>query len=199
MSDIDKAEQLFRRANLSFPIIPEKLCAQLKQHDKWLFSTRELSVSPYALHAYVDEEPQVADYVILAHSGHGANSYAIQYYLVFERLHMFLHLGWGGVYMDAKAAASQIAECFSLADQIVLRAPNRLAANERLMIVVSDFYGSYWLKPEQRLREKGTFNGSPKDASAIDESSDEREIIYPDMKDSAAVLKDVIQWFDEPY
>ena len=101
--------------------------------------------------------------------------------------------------MDAKAAASQIAECFSLADQVVLRAPKRLAANERLMIVVSDFYGSYWLKPEQRLREKGTFNGSPKDASAIDESSDEREIIYPDMKDSAAVLKDVIQWFDEPY
>jgi len=194
MSDIDKAEQLFRQANLSFPIIPEKLGAQLKQHGKWLFSTRELHASPYVLHAYVNEGPQVADYVILAHSGHGANSYAIQYYLVFEGLRMFLHLGWGGVYMDAKAAASQIAECFSLADKIVLKAQKRLAANERLMIVVSDFYGSYWLKPAQKLGEEGTFNGSPEDESAIDESSDKREIIDPDMKDPAAVLKEVVQW-----
>lgn len=199
MSDIDKAEQLFREANLSFPNIPEKLGAQLKQHGKWLFSTRDLPTSPYVLHAYVDEGPQVADYVILAHSGHGANSYAIQYYLVFEGLRMFLHLGWGGVYMNAKAAASQIAECFSLADQIVLRAPKRLAANERLIIVISDFYGSYWLKPAQKLEEKGTFNGSAEDASAIDDSSDEWEIIDPDMKDPAAVLKEVVHWLEEPY
>ncbi len=198
MSDIDKAEQLFREANLSFPIIPETLGEQLKQHGKWLFSTRELPASPYVLHAYVDEGPQVADYVILAHSGHGANSYAIQYYLVFKGLRLFLHLGWGGIYMDAKAAAPQIVECFSLADQIVLRAPKRLAANERLMIVVSDFYGSHWLKPDQKLREKGTFNGSPEDSSAIDESSDEREIVDPDMKDPAAVLKEVVLWLEEP-
>ena len=194
MSDIDKAEQLFREANLSFPTIPEKLGEQLKQHGKWLFSTRELPASPYVLHAYVDEGPQVADYVILAHSGHGANSYAIQYYLVFEGLHMFLHLGWGGVYMDAKAATSQIAECFSLADQIVLRAPKRLAANERLMIVVSDFYGSYWLKPAQKLGQKGKFNKSTGDVTAIDESPDEQENINPYMKDPATVLKEVVLW-----
>ncbi len=199
MSDIDKAEQLFRQANLSFPTIPEKLGAQLKQQGEWLFSTCELPISPYALHAYIDEGPKVADYVILAHSGHGSNSYAIQYYIVFQGLRMFLHLGWGGVYMDAKAATSQIAECFFLADQIVLRAPKRLAANKRLMIVVSDFYGSYWLKPDQKLREKGTFNRSPENASAINESSDERKIIDPDMKDPAAALKEVIQWLEEPY
>jgi len=197
MSDIDKAEQLFRRANLSFPNIPEKLGAHLKQHGKWLFSTRELPASPYALHAYVDEGAQAADYAILAHSGHGANSYAIQYYIVFEGLRMFLHLGWGGVYMDAKAATSQIAKCFSLADQIVLRAPKRLAANERLMIVVSDLYGSYWLKPDQKLWQKGIFDESPEDVSAIDKSPNEREIVDPDMKNPTEVLEEVIQWLEE--
>jgi hypothetical protein len=32
---------------------------------------------------------------------------------------MFLFLGWGGLYLNAEAAASKIRECFSLADQIV--------------------------------------------------------------------------------
>ncbi len=198
MLDIDKAEQLFRQANLSFPNIPGKLAAQLKQHGKWLFSTRDLPMSPYALDAYVDEGPQVTDYAVLAHSGHGMNSYAIQYYLVFEGLQMFLHLGWGGGYMDSKAAAAQIAECFSLADRIVLKTPKRLAADERLMIVGSDFYGSYWLKPGQKLAKRRGFMAAPEDATAIRESSNEREIVNPGMKDPVAVLKEVVLWLERP-
>jgi hypothetical protein len=74
-------------------------------------------VSPYNLQYYVhDDDKAPAGYVVIAHSGHGANSYAIQYYLVSGALRLFLHLGWGGVYADAKADASKIQECFSLAD-----------------------------------------------------------------------------------
>ncbi len=74
--------------------------------------------------------PQVHDYAVLSHSGHGVNSYAIQYYLVLGGLRAFLHLGWGGVYMDANATAASIAECFSLADKVVAMAANKLGAND---------------------------------------------------------------------
>ena len=103
MSDIDKAKQLFQKAGLSFPPIPPELSSQLKEQSEWLFSTRPIEVSPYILRHYVDEAEKsaVKDYALLAHSGHGVNSYAIQYYLVDGPLRMFLHLGWGGVYMNA--------------------------------------------------------------------------------------------------
>ena len=45
---------------------------------------------------------------MLSHSGHGVNSYAIHYYLVQRPLRMFLQLGWGGVYDDAKEDAAKI-------------------------------------------------------------------------------------------
>jgi hypothetical protein len=114
MTDIEKAEQLFRDAGLGFPAIPEELAGQLTERGRWLFSTRPIDTSPYNLRHYVDEvdRTQVKDYALLCHSGHGINSYAIQYYLVQRSLCMFLHLAWGGVYMDAKASAAQIRDCF---------------------------------------------------------------------------------------
>ncbi len=158
MTDIEKARQLFRKSKLVFPTIPDTLAARLKELDKWLFSTREIEMSPYSLDDYVLEvnETPVEDYAVLSHSGHGVNSYAIQYYVVYGALRMFLHLGWGGVYMDARKARDQIRDCFSLADEIipVVQTGARLRAGDRLTIVGSDFYGSYWSIPGQRDRGK---------------------------------------------
>ncbi len=75
---------------------------------------------------------------------------------------MFLHLGWGGAYMDADAAARQIRECFSLADEIVPAAKKegKLWAGEWLTVVGSDFYGSYWSAPGQsRQKERSGSKG----------------------------------------
>ena len=121
MTAIEKARQLFRKSKLAFPTIPDKLAARVKELDEWLFSTREIEMSPYNLDDYVLEvnETHVEDYAVLSHSGHGANSYAIQYYVVYGALRMFLHLGWGGVYMNAREARDQIRDCFSLADEII--------------------------------------------------------------------------------
>jgi hypothetical protein len=146
MNDIAKARLLFRKAGLAFPTIPKPLAAAMKQRHEWCFSTRELEMSPYNLQHYVQESHgAIGDYAVLCHSGHGVNSYAIQYYLVYRLLRMFLHLGWGGVYMDTDAATSKIRACFSLAEKIVPAATtDKLAAGQRLTIVASDFYGSYW-------------------------------------------------------
>ena len=153
MSDIEKAERLFREAKLPFPTIPEELAARLKENQDWLFSTREINVSPYDLEDYVREidDPSVEDYVVLAHSGHGVNSYALQYYVVCGALRMFLHLAWGGAYMDAKEDGAKVRKCFSLADDIIRAEKDweKEHSGERLTIVCSDFYGSYWSNVEE--------------------------------------------------
>ena len=165
MTDLEKARQLFRKAGLAFPMIPTQLAVLLKERDQWLFSTREIKISPYILEYYIREVDgtHVEDYVVLAHSGHGVNSYALQYYLVHGALRMFLHLGWGGVYMDGEAATGQIRECFSLADRIIPAAQSigRIQAGEYLILVGSDFYGSYWVSPGKNRRENDADRKTP--------------------------------------
>jgi len=165
MTDIEKARQLFRDAGLAFPTIPEELAEQLKEHGRWLFSTRPIDMSPYNLQHYLDEVDvsPVKDYAVLSHAGHGVNSYAIQYYLVHGSLRMFLHLGWGGVYMDRGEAAATVRDCFSMADQIASLAQTvgRFQAGKQLTVVGSDFYGSYWLPPGKTRRGEASGHKGP--------------------------------------
>jgi hypothetical protein len=151
MTDIEKARRLFQDKGLAFPTIPEQFAGQLKERGQWVFSTRSMEVSPYNLGYYVREVDQtgVEDYAVLSHSGHGVNSYAIQYYLVHGYLRIFLHLGWGGMYMNKKYAETTIHECFSIADRLVRAAQSvgSFHAGEHLTVVGSTFYGSYWLTP----------------------------------------------------
>lgn len=167
-TDIEKARQLFQEAGLAFPTIPDGLAARLKEQGKWLFSTRAIQMSPYNLQHYVHEVDgtHMDDYAVLSHSGHGMNSYAIQYYLVFGPLRMFLHLGWGGAYMDADVDAAKIRECFSLADQIVPATMPVGKVSDRLTIVGSDFYGSYWATPSQSLQKKPRGSKGPAEVLA---------------------------------
>jgi len=163
MTGIEEARRLFEAAGLAVPTIPTELAARLLERGKWCFSTRELEVSPFDLDHYVwEDEGPSSDYVILSHAGHGVNSYAVQYYLVSGPLRMFLHLGWGGVYMDSVATSSMIRECFSLADEIVPAAltQGKLGVGDQLLIVGTDFYGSFWssLKGDERI-EKARASG----------------------------------------
>lgn len=164
MSAFEKARHLFQEAGLAIPNVPDQLAAGLKEQGKWLFSTRSLRMSPYNLDHYVQGRNQ-APYVVLAHSGHGANSYAFQYYLVSGPLRLFLHLGWGGVYADAEADGSKVRECFSLADKIVPMAmtSGKLEPGEWLTIVGSDFYGSYWTAPGQSRQKERRGDRGPSD------------------------------------
>ena len=165
MTDIEKARQLFQEAGLAFPTIPEVFAGHLTEHGKWLFSTRDMEMSPYNLQHYIREvdTTHVEDYVILSHSGHGVNSYALQYYIVHGPLEMFLHLGWGGIYMDAKNSTTKIRNCFSLADKIVTAAQTaeKLQTGTRLRIVGSDSYGSYWSETGNKGRDKDANSKSP--------------------------------------
>ena len=55
MEDIDKAKELFTKAGLKFPKIPEELSVRLKEKGKWIFSKKEIDMSPYNLQHYTAE------------------------------------------------------------------------------------------------------------------------------------------------
>ena len=177
-SDFESAKKLFQDNGLTFPMIPEKLAEDLKEQEKWLFSTRKIQVSPYFLQQYVNEldKNDVKDYVVLSHAGRGINSYAIQYYLVHNNLKMFLHLRWGGVYINTQNAAADIQTCFSLADKIVLtvESSEKLQTGSDLKIVCSDSYGSYWSAPGK-----------------------EEEKEDPSFKNPVEVLTEVLHWLQK--
>lgn len=148
MDDLEIAKQLFGEAGLAFPVIPTDFAPQFQQRGKGCFSSRVLEVSPYDLDFYLREVAKQthSDYVILAHTGHGVNSYAIQYYLVCGPVRFFLFLGWGGVYMDKAESAATIRDCFVLTEKILNEAGRffRKHAGCQLQVVASDFYRSYW-------------------------------------------------------
>lgn len=120
-------------------------------------------MSPYAFEEYVHEGTGkgVRDFLVLAHAGHGANSYALSYYLVWKPLRLFLQLSWGGVYMVKAREESN--RCFTLAHTLVSAVDQAKQAGifrpgDRLIVAASDLYGSYWRKPGEeppsgRLRE----------------------------------------------
>lgn len=148
---LGKAKGLFRQAGLPFPYIPIPLSQQLRELHSWCFSTRSLRLSPYALRNFVQEAATgaVDDYAVLAHDGHGINSYAIHYYLVYGLLHMFLQLGWGGAYSDRKRDTEIIKKCFAVGGELIAaveRGEDRgsICGRTRLTVVASDWHGSFW-------------------------------------------------------
>lgn len=142
----DAARALFTAWGMALPAVPAEFAAALREVDARTFSTRALPESPYHLRYYLEEGTDApAPYCVLAHTGHGVNSHAIQYYLVNAQLRLFLHLAWGGVYMDEDAARANIRECFELADAIVAAVPAGEGTSQpRLTLVASDFYGGDW-------------------------------------------------------
>ena len=164
MSDLEKARRLFQESGLAFPAVPDALAARLRERQRWLFSTRTLKTSPYDLDFYVREgDSAPSPYAVLAHSGHGVNSFAIQYYLVYGPLRLYLHLAWGGAYKDAAAAAARIAECFSLADELAAAALDspRLSGDAKPVVVGSTFYGSYGTALGHQSQERGMGTTAP--------------------------------------
>jgi hypothetical protein len=147
LTGLENARNTFREAGLAFPQIPEELAVALEEKERWVFSTRDVKMWPYDIDRYVKEScDPPSPYVVLAHAGYGFNSYVIAYYLVFGPLRLFLHLGFGGAYMNEGEDVIKIRECFSLADQILeaAKTSGKLFPDECLTVVCSDFYSNYW-------------------------------------------------------
>jgi hypothetical protein len=147
MDPLEQARALFKSVGLNLPPIPETLRPDFKKRAEWCFASRPVDISPYLFQNYVKQAQsgRISDYVLLAHAGHGINSYAIHYYLVNGPVRVFLQLAWGGVYTDKQKATGTVNECFELAGRL-LTAFEKQEERERMLIAASDFYGSRWLR-----------------------------------------------------
>ena len=148
MSSIDagweQAQQQFGAEGLPFPPIPPELVGQGRQLGPWLFGTRPGTPSLYNLDWFVEEiAEQPADFLLFGHAGHGANSWAMHYYLVRGPLALFLQCAWGGAYMDRAKTTQALAHRLALAEQLI-QAVEAARLTGRLVVVYSDFYGARW-------------------------------------------------------
>ncbi len=147
-SGVARATALFHSQGLELPPVPRELARRFRERDKWCFASRPVSISPYDVDSYVHDGDAAADYVLVAHAGHGVNSWAIHYYLVLGPLRVFLQIGWGGVYEDRSAATARVNNCGSLARELIVAAAKasrrgRLRSSVRLTVVASDVYRGF--------------------------------------------------------
>lgn len=199
---LNKARKLFEAEGLIFLYIQDDLTNKLKEVDYWVFATRDVEDSPYGIEAYIDEadSEEVGEYAIIAHSGHGWNSYALQYYLIYDKLEMFLHLAWGGVYMDHELTTKHANKCFMKASRIIelVQQSDKIPDFLRLRVIVSDYYGSDWyfvssIDPEEMDNKNGFSNDIDNVEDALkeyDEYDDSDKSYLP----SIIVLNRVINW-----
>jgi hypothetical protein len=124
------------------------------------FSSAPVRIWPYlfAKHVRAGVRKRARSYVLVAHAGHGANSYAIHHYLVRRPLRLFLQIGWGGMYTDAPKVTEKVNRCFASAERLVASVDDaararRLRPTDRLVIAASGFYGSYWIRPGREEKE----------------------------------------------
>jgi len=143
---LEAARALFADAKLPFPTVPAEFHSHFHEVDKWHFEANAPKGHPYNMDAYIRRARRSAvnDFVVLAHAGHGVNSYAIHYFVVQKPLAVFLQIGWGGVYMDAARSVALVTRCFALTDSLVAavaeaRATRRLTEDERIIVTASDF------------------------------------------------------------
>jgi hypothetical protein len=146
---LEQARVLFKGAGLDLPPIPEELRQNFKERDRWCYSSRPVKIWPYEFDEYVKEaeSKRRSDYVLVAHAGHGVNSYAIHYYLVRGPLRLFLQLAWGGIYEDKAKTTAAVNKCFGLVSKLleVLDKKGNSRSKSTMLIAASDFYGSRWV------------------------------------------------------
>ena len=97
--------------------------------------TREFH--PYNFGLYVSRLARSVpdDFVLFAHSGHGINSSAIQYYLVYRPIVVYIQIPFGGVYGDIVAERAQVNASFELIGELIELVDQRRGSIEPSYVV----------------------------------------------------------------
>ena len=146
------AQALFEGERLPFPPVPAALAALLQPQGPGWFATRPVATTPYDFDHFLGEveaQPALPDYAVVGFDGHGANSWAVHFYLVDRGLALFVQLPWGGAYVDAEPARAEIAELFDWAAAMQSRlrsaeAARRIPHGTRLQVAASRFGHAGW-------------------------------------------------------
>lgn len=148
-SGLEAAQRWLAEEGIPFPCMPVELQNALKPISEGVFSSRSiLPATPYFTDPFIEEvETQsVDDYAVLAFDGHGMNSYAIHYYLVYGPLAFFLQVSWGGAYTDREKAQAAISSVFAKIEPIIQTAMkvDESKVSSRFILSASSFYGCRW-------------------------------------------------------
>lgn len=143
---------------IDVPPVPQELSSALQKVSAHAFSTRSLPWSPYCFKDWVVAagHGDIPDYLVVGHGGHGANSYALSYFLVLGNLRLSLQVGFGGVYMDAEQVRRDVRSVFKGAGALInaaASAPGEGAGLSPMLVAASEFYGSSWSTPQEGERE----------------------------------------------
>lgn len=133
----------FTASGLPVPPVPEPLRPALQAPQPWCWTTRDIDpVRMYLFDAGFLADilaGRVEDHVAVSHAGHGINSYAVNYHLVYGPLAVLMQVGWGGVYTDNAAAAARLGELWRRCDALLTRpAPD---GGGRVVCVFSELRG----------------------------------------------------------
>lgn len=139
---LQEAYERFSTSQLGFPSLPANLAEQLMALREWRYVAnfpgeellaleevrehRQLESCKYGYllsfhqREVVEALDSMTDHcLLLDHSGHGINSYAVHFLMMFGPVRLFLQMGWGGVYQNNEAAAATIQEVFGLVDVLL--------------------------------------------------------------------------------
>jgi hypothetical protein len=150
---LEQLEQWMSAIGLITPPMPAGLTESIHRQSEHVFSSRDDAVSPYNFHHYCDEAllPRLADYVLVGHAGHGANSYGLSYYAVSSGVRVLLQLAWGGTNLDHEDARQIACNVFQSLHEIWHALEARDAAQPTILVAHSDFYGGLAARDGVRL------------------------------------------------
>jgi hypothetical protein len=142
-ADLEELAHWLHDNKLIVPPLPKTLTSSVRRSNRHTFSSRTEVVSPYDFEQHVNEalDPQLADYVLVAHAGHGANSYAISYYVAWSGFRILFQLAWGGLYMDNEVAGQHICDVFNRFHDLWPTLCARDSKARPVLVASSDFYG----------------------------------------------------------
>lgn len=154
--DFPDVQSWFKASGFAMPPLPASLVDAIQRQHRFVFSSRAVNVDPYDYSSYVEEAmaPELEDYILVAHSGHGANSYGLSYYVAWSGLRLLLQLQWGGVYEAALQARDAISRTFEALQRLWPEVVSRVPMSPPLVVASSDFYGGCCARVGEGIRAR---------------------------------------------
>jgi hypothetical protein len=133
---VEAAALMFEEAGLVRPPVPDSLAAGFVQRHKWTFASRDLSWGLYAWGPFLEEAilGEVDDYVATGYGGHGMNSWALHYYLLYGPLALFVQVPRGGVYDDENRDEA-VCDRLELCGQLIAACERRRGSSQGRLFV----------------------------------------------------------------